>query len=56
VYKASVVHTLLLATVSAPTTMALEWSAALQLPLACRVGGDAHARVVRFPTEEHHAG
>jgi FdhD protein len=56
VYKASVAHTLLLATVSAPTTMALEWSAALQLPLACRVGGDAHARVVRFPTEEHHAG
>ena len=56
VYKASVAHTLLLATVSAPTTMALEWSAALQLPLACRVGGDAHPRVVRFPAEEHNAG
>lgn len=51
VYKASMAHTLLLATVSAPTTMALEWSAALQLPLACRVGDDAQARVVRFPAE-----
>lgn len=56
VYKASVAHTLLLATVSAPTTMALEWSAALQLPLACRVGGNSDARVVRFPTEEPNAG
>ncbi len=56
VYKASVAHTLLLATVSAPTTMALEWSNALQLPLACRVGGDSDARVVRFPTEEPNAG
>ena len=56
VYKASVAHTLLLATVSAPTTMALEWSAALHLPLACRVGGDSDARVVRFPMEEPNAG
>ncbi len=56
VYKASVARTLLLATVSAPTTMALEWSAALQLRLACRVGGDSNARVVRFPVEETNAG
>lgn len=56
VYKASVAHTLLLATVSAPTTMALEWSAALHLPLACRVGGERDGRVVRFPVEEPNAG
>lgn len=56
VYKASVADTLLLATVSAPTTMALEWSAALQLPLACRVGGELDGRVVRFPVEETDAG
>ncbi|QJR37244.1 formate dehydrogenase accessory sulfurtransferase FdhD [Gemmatimonas groenlandica] len=56
VYKASIAHTLLLATVSAPTTMALEWSAALQPPLACRVGGHSDGRVVRFPAEDPHGG
>ena len=56
VYKAAVAHTLLLATVSAPTTMALEWSTALQLPLACRVGGEFDGRVVRFPAEETDGG
>jgi FdhD protein len=55
VYKATVANTCLLATVSAPTTMALDWSTALQLPLACRAGGALDGRVVRFPAEDHHA-
>lgn len=48
VYKAAVANTRLLATISAPTSMALEWSQELSLPLACLAGG---ARVVRFPIE-----
>jgi len=56
VYKATVANTMLLATVSAPTTMALEWSAQLQLPLACRVGDETDGRVVRFHTEGTDAG
>lgn len=47
VHKASITGAGLLATVSAPTSMALQWSAALGLPLASRAG----ARVVRFTTE-----
>ena len=51
VYKASVANTRLLATISAPTSMALEWSRALALPIACRIGGPADGRVVHFRTE-----
>jgi FdhD protein len=48
VYKAFAVNAQLLATISAPTTMALTWARALQLPLACQAGG---GRVVRFDHE-----
>jgi FdhD protein len=40
VYKAALTDARLLATISAPTSMAVEWSAALGLPLACRAGDD----------------
>jgi FdhD protein len=56
VYKATAASTALLATLSAPTTMALEWAAALGLPLACRAGGGAQAGVVHFPVAGAHAG
>lgn len=46
VYKAIVPRSQLLATISAPTSMALTWATALGLPLACR-GSDQ--RIVRFP-------
>jgi FdhD protein len=52
VYKAAAANTRLLATISAPTTMALEWSAALSLPLACYLRGAAGDRVVRFPVHD----
>lgn len=48
VYKASAAACQLLATISAPTSMALEWSHALSLPVACRIGARDDARVVRF--------
>ena len=48
VYKAAKANTQLLATISAPTTMALEWAAALSLPLVCC---SADADIVRFPVE-----
>ncbi len=51
VYKAGVANTRLLATISAPTSMALSWSHALSLPLACRAGGPTDGRIVRFPVE-----
>lgn len=51
VAKASSLRASLLATISAPTTMALQWSAALGLPLACRIGGPDDGRIVRFRTE-----
>ena len=47
VYKAAVANTQLLATLSAPTSMALSWAQALGSPVVCRAG-DA---VVRFPVE-----
>ncbi len=50
VYKAAATHATLLATISAPTSMALEWSRALSLPVVCRVGGPADGRVVHFET------
>lgn len=55
VYKAAAANTQLLATISAPTSMALEWSQALSVPLACCVGRDAAVRVVRFPARDHEA-
>lgn len=54
VYKASATNTRLLATISAPTTMALDWSAALSLPIVCCATG---SEIVRFPlstTEQSH--
>jgi FdhD protein len=55
VYKAAVANTQLLATISAPTSMALEWSAALALPLVCCLGSQGSARVVRFPVDDPEA-
>ncbi len=52
VAKAAVARASLLATLSAPTTMALAWSEALGVPVACRGPGE---RVVRFPHEVAHA-
>lgn len=51
VAKASALNASLLATISAPTTMALEWSKTLGVPLACRIGGASDGRIVRFGTE-----
>jgi FdhD protein len=48
VSKAAAANTQLLATVSAPTSLALDWAAALQLPLAGCVRSGAGDRVVRF--------
>jgi FdhD protein len=47
VYKAALTHCRMLATISAPTTMALEWSHALSLPLACC----SREGIVRFSTD-----
>lgn len=52
VYKAAIARAMLLATISAPTTLALTWSETLGVPLAaCGPGG----QVVRFPQEVAHA-
>ncbi len=51
VAKASVINAHLLATISAPTTMALEWASALDLSLAC-VTSDG---IVRFDEPTHAA-
>lgn len=48
VYKAALTGARTLATISAPTSMALEWSNALALPLVCCSAGQP---VVRFPTK-----
>ena len=53
VYKAIAANAQLLATISAPTTMALTWARALQLPLACQAG---HGRFVRVDREHAEAG
>lgn len=52
VSKASAAGAMLLATISAPTTLALTWSQSLGLPLACRGPGRT---IVRFPEEVAHA-
>lgn len=52
VYKATAANTQLLATISAPTTMALEWARALDLPLACTMRArDGAQIVVHFPQQ-----
>jgi FdhD protein len=48
VYKAVAGGALALATLSAPTSLALEWSAALGLPIACRGPG---GEIVRLQTD-----
>lgn len=48
VYKSSVTNAQLLATISAPTTMALQWASALELPLACANGRGGDLRVIRL--------
>lgn len=49
VYKAATANTQLLATISAPTSMALSWARALNLPLACHAG---RGSIVRFDEEQ----
>ncbi len=56
VYKAAVTDAMLLATISAPTSMALEWSRALSLPLVCRIGGASDGRLVHFDAGDANAG
>jgi FdhD protein len=51
VAKAAAAEALLLATISAPTTLALTWSQTLGVPLACTGPG---GRIVRFPQEMAH--
>ena len=51
VSKAAIAGASLLATISAPTTLALTWSQALGIPLACCGPGK---QVVRFPQEVAH--
>lgn len=53
VYKASATNAQLLATISAPTTMALQWSAALAIPLASALRRGEQCEVVRFPVSSH---
>lgn len=60
VYKATVTNAQLLATISAPTTLALRWADALALPLASlsrdrRAGEGGVSAIVRFPLEMMHA-
>lgn len=52
VAKAAVARAQLLATISAPTTLALAWSEVLDVPIVCAGPG---RRVVRFPSEVCHA-
>lgn len=52
VYKAAAAGASMLATISAPTSLALEWADALGLPLACR--GPA-GEIVLFDPEPHRA-
>jgi len=52
VAKAAIARAAVLATISAPTTLALTWSETLGVPLA---SAGANHQVVRFPTETAHA-
>ena len=49
VYKAAATNAQLLATISAPTTMALQWATALHMPLACALARRGEIAVVRTP-------
>lgn len=49
VYKAAVTNAQLLATISAPTTMAQQWATALHMPLACALARGGEIAVVRTP-------
>lgn len=49
VYKVSATNAQLLATISAPTTLALQWSAALSVPLVSAIRRGETYDVVRFP-------
>jgi FdhD protein len=53
VYKAVAAGASVLATISAPTSLALEWADALHLPLACC--GTA-GEIILFDTETNHVG
>lgn len=53
VYKTSVTNATLLATISAPTTMALQWSSALNVPLASTLRRGDGLEIVRFPVSSH---
>src|SRR5262249_55468011 len=48
VYKAALTRAAALATISAPTSLALDWSAALRLPVLSR---GADGAIVEFPSE-----
>jgi FdhD protein len=52
VYKAVAAGASMLATISAPTSLALEWADALHLPLACR--GSA-GEIILFDVEKDRA-
>lgn len=52
VYKAATVNTQLLATISAPTTMALQWARAIGLPIASAMMRGGDSAIVRFPDLE----
>ncbi len=49
VYKAAATRAGALATISAPTSLALEWAATLRLPLMCRGAGD---EIVAFASDD----
>lgn len=53
VYKAAATKAQLLATISAPTTMALQWSTTLGVPLASALRRGDRCEVVRFPASSH---
>jgi FdhD protein len=50
VAKSTRATTQLLATISAPTSLALSWADALALPLACTMGRGPTLQIVRFPS------
>jgi FdhD protein len=49
VYKATAANTQLLATISSPTTMALQWARSVALPVVSTMHRDGHLSIVRFP-------
>ncbi len=53
VYKTSATNAQLLATISAPTSLALQWSATLGVPIASTLRQGGSVEVVRFPVRAH---